>query len=434
MRALLGEADVSARRLWRLLILTAILAFDGSHQRAESISGSESYGVDLIKKEDGERGDEEPQPQQKCAAGYCLPLDYQKLELPLEEGDDGPTVVKIETEILDFLTVNDKEFCITVTMYLSVQWPEPRLRTNMTVDSGDWTPIDLQFLEHLWVPNIFIYDLKSFAALNVIKKLAGVWIIGGKEIYFNQATTITFLCPMRFDLYPLDSHVCKFRVGSTSLDITRMLFEDTKLTYKPERRNTILDYSLEMGPLKKPDQVLDYGELGNFSITGIEITFTRHKLKYLYVYYLPSGLFVVVSWASFLIPPEIVPGRMAMLITLFLVLTNIFNIVTTNSPNTEGMTAIAAWMLVCIFFVFGALSGYAFLLWKKKKSCLKRKRIRKTTDEESNRRNKRKEEFRSKVDDIFLVTFPLLFLLFNLIYWPSCMKTATSQHPDSVED
>ena len=72
-----------------------------------------------------------------------------------------------------------------------------------------------------------------------------------------------------------------------------------------ERRNTILDYSLEMGPLKKPDQVLDYGELGNFSITGIEITFTRHKLKYLYVYYLPSGLFVVVSWTSFIIPPQV---------------------------------------------------------------------------------------------------------------------------------
>ena len=46
---------------------------------------------------------------------------------------------------------------------------------------------------------------------------------------------------------------------------------------------------------------------------------------------------------------------MSMLITLFLVLINIFNIVTTNSPNVEGMTAIGAWMLVCIFFVFGAL-------------------------------------------------------------------------------
>ena len=75
----------------------------------------------------------------------------------------------------------------------------------------------------------------------------------------------------------------------------------------------------------------------------------------MYVYYFIPGLFVVVSWVSFLVPPEVVPGRMAMLITLFLVLINIFNTVTSASPNTEGMNAITAWMLVCIFFVFGAL-------------------------------------------------------------------------------
>jgi len=32
--------------------------------------------------------------------------------------------------------------------------------------------------------------------------------------------------------------------------------------------------------------------------------------------------------------------------------------VTTYSPNVEGMTAIAAWMIVCILFVFAALAGY----------------------------------------------------------------------------
>lgn len=113
---------------------------------------------------------------------------------------------------------------------------------------------------------------------------------------------------------------------------------------------------------------------------------------------------------------------MAMLITLFLVLINIFNLITSQSPNVEGMTAIAAWMIVCIMFVFGALSGYAYLLWKKKKSCLKRKRIRKMTEEEGKMRTKRKEEFRSKVDDMFLIVFPLLFLIFNLIYWPMCLR------------
>ena len=38
-----------------------------------------------------------------------------------------------------------------------------------------------------------------------------------------------------------------------------------------------------------------------------------------------SCMFVVVSWVSFLIKPEVVPGRMALLVTLFLVLINIFN-------------------------------------------------------------------------------------------------------------
>ncbi len=45
---------------------------------------------------------------------------------------------------------------------------------------------------------------------------------------------------------------------------------------------------------------------------------------------------MVVSWISFVVPPEVIPGRMALLITLFLVLVNIFNSVTTNTPKAEG--------------------------------------------------------------------------------------------------
>ena len=50
-----------------------------------------------------------------------------------------------------------------------------------------------------------------------------------------------------------------------------------------------------------------------------------------------AGLFVVVSWISFVVPPDVIPGRMALLVTLFLVLVNIFNTVTTNTPKAEGM-------------------------------------------------------------------------------------------------
>ena len=56
---------------------------------------------------------------------------------------------------------------------------------------------------------------------------------------------------------------------------------------------------------------------------------------------------------------------MALLVTLFLVLVNIFNTVTTNTPKAEGLTAIEAWMLSCILFVFATLTEYACLLFSR---------------------------------------------------------------------
>ena len=101
------------------------------------------------------------------------------------------------------------------------------------------------------------------------------------------------------------------------------------------------------------------------SLAGFEMVLKRHVSHYIITYYLPSGLFVVVSWISFLVPPDVIPGRMALLVTLFLVLVNIFNNVTTNTPKAEGLTAIEAWMLACILFVFATLAEYAGLLFHK---------------------------------------------------------------------
>ena len=68
-------------------------------------------------------------------------------------------------------------------------------------------------------------------------------------------------------------------------------------------------------------------------------------------------MFVIVSWISFLVPPESVPGRMTILVTVFLVLVNIFNSITSNIPRADGLTAIESFIIVCIVFVFGALIG-----------------------------------------------------------------------------
>ena len=45
--------------------------------------------------------------------------------------------------------------------------------------------------------------------LNQDYLVTGVWIINGKDVFYNQYSTVTFLCPMRFERYPLDEHICR---------------------------------------------------------------------------------------------------------------------------------------------------------------------------------------------------------------------------------
>ena len=106
---------------------------------------------------------------------------------------------------------------------------------------------------------------------------------------------------------------------------------------------------------------------GTYAACGFQIQLIRMQMQYLIQVYLPSCMFVVVSWVSFLIKPEVVPGRMALLVTLFLVLINIFNSVRERAPISSRLNAVDLYLVICIFLVFGALMEYAAILLLLKK-------------------------------------------------------------------
>ena len=62
-------------------------------------------------------------------------------------------------------------------------------------------------------------------------------------------------------------------------------------------------------------------------------------------------MFVIVSWISFLVPADIVPGRMTLLVTVFLVLVNIFNTITTNIPKAEGKNYVNVMKVILMYNV-----------------------------------------------------------------------------------
>ena len=69
-----------------------------------------------------------------------------------------------------------------------------------------------------------------------------------------------------------------------------------------------------MTPLRWDEKFYLPQETGNYSVAGFKLNMERKMTHYLITYYLPSGLFVVVSWASFLIPSDDIQVRKYFLI------------------------------------------------------------------------------------------------------------------------
>jgi len=377
-----------------------------------------------------------------CAIGgrqrVCVPVDYQKYDLPDMK---RPTLVTIGVDIKDIPKVSDKDFSITINAYFNVKWRDPRLlvskdyskegepETEEEAQIPSLTAINLHILHNLWLPDVEILNLKSFETHSVLSKLEGIWIDSNMEVMYALATRITFICPMRFNAFPMDIQVCKFQVGSFNYDMSKMTFRN-EFVPKDTSIKSILDYQITFNSLK--DRDTHYMAIGmNYSATGFELVLTRKMSFYVVTYYLPSGLFVIVSWISFLVNPEIIPGRMTLLVTIFLVLINIHNTIQTNSPKAEGLTAIECWVIACIIFVFGALLEYTVILLKLKIRKLKGHQSMNGTSVKIKNCSKivrpRADKF-TQTDLIFLCLFPILFLIFNLFYWTAVFWWRQDMH------
>ena len=104
-----------------------------------------------------------------------------------------------------------------------------------------------------------------------------------------------------------------FQVGSFNYDNTKMVFVDEFIADQTNIRS-VLDYSVQIKEL--PQHQKNYVALtGNYSVAGFVMTLHRKVSHYIITCYLPSGMFVIVSWISFLIPPDVVPGRLVKRIT-----------------------------------------------------------------------------------------------------------------------
>ena len=371
---------------------------------------------------------------------WCIPLDYNKEVEPWRDGyisnTSFPWNYHFQFNILEIAEINDKMQTIVFSMYLLITWLEPRLQINESATgwvetifgppNEVWTSAEV--LKHLWYPDLDVYGLEEFNQMATLKDCASMGITKDQTIEYSLHVDIRFSCQMNFDQYPLDSHQCPFRIGSYS-NTVETINCTSEVTIDKERQRS-LQHFISIEPLPRRYHTYLYHSR-RFATCGFNVLLSRTRTQNFFQVYLTSLLFVIVSWVSFIIHPDVVPGRMGLLVVVFLVLINIFNGAKSAAPVSTNLNAVDLYLIICIVLVFAALVEYAIVLLRKRNQVehnvtdVCRKKVAANqgslTTQDANdctlQAQHSTDHASNKVDKLSLIIFPIIFVLFNIIYW-----------------
>ena len=264
--------------------------------------------------------------------------NYSKDVLPVL---NTPMNISVLVNIKDIVEVNDVHATVTFSMILGITWIEPRLQLVLNSSTwidyyGEkWAQLKPRILDNLWTPDIDIINIKSFKIGNIFQEQSALDLNDEKRFWYEFQVDITLGCPLfHFNKYPLDELVCIYTIGSFMYDVNLNRYTGNVIYNKSNQR--ALQYDVQqVEALTFEDSLLEYKqyyygyggrmdyEVDIYSNFGIKITFGRMLQPHLLCTYLPSLLLVVGSWLGFLIAPSSVPERIALSVTLLLVLMTI---------------------------------------------------------------------------------------------------------------
>jgi len=110
-----------------------------------------------------------------CSNVFCLPKNYDKLAAPFTES--GILDIAFELEISQILAFDDIRFTASILMYLNVIWEDSRIQGPAQEDPEQMIPIDFGFVDSLWLPDVYIYDMKEILLSKFNIPFAGITCI-----------------------------------------------------------------------------------------------------------------------------------------------------------------------------------------------------------------------------------------------------------------
>ena len=280
---------------------------------------------------------------------------------------------------------------------------------------------------YLWYPKVYIgNDVQTQNLVNFAKdagSIANLWYFYPEhKLRYSTIFTAKIACSLHFETYPFDLHTCLMNINNWSGSKYRVMFSKPKIY----TNDGFYTEGKEIGGNEfelKTDGRLDYNfkfeslPSLTFEDSGYEYTQAQVKIDFKRTdksrteifggYHATTAIFSILSLLSFFINPDVVPGRMGMLIMLYLIQINTYN--SLKAPPKRGFSTIEVWFVGIQAPVLLAVLEYGCLLAAKKfwpKRELGLKGI-----------NLTKEELFRYVDLCTFCVSIIYLLTFNVLYW-----------------
>ncbi|KAG7156603.1 Gamma-aminobutyric acid receptor subunit rho-1-like 2 [Homarus americanus] len=322
--------------------------------------------------------------------------DYRKEIFPPVPSGEA-LQVGISVMVRDLL-IKEVEGMMVMEVNLRVKWQDSRLSIPSRLSPGEYVPLDPAILNSIWVPDIYIGEYCLYT---------------GEYIQLLHCMFVEVSCKMGYAWFPRDHQICNFRMESYAYSLKHNVY-----TWMPP--------GLEIS-----DHISNEQFLVRFEMVD---PYTR--------VYLPSGLFVVVSFVSLLVPAEAIPGRMTLCITTILTMSALLGVAMQSTPQVSYVRAIDVWLLSCLTFVSIVLLEFGIVIKmmeteKREKQGLQIPRVTKISIAEmpAGDKNTTAQQLQGPatsvlqtaprarrlsammVEKVSLAVIPSCFLFFNVVYW-----------------
>ena len=232
---------------------------------------------------------------------------------------------------------------VTIHLKLRGTWVDSRVKANFDGHDNNrilLPPIETQSPTLLWTPFKHLFINHMISSKNQYDPICSRFfkLYSSKSWFFGRYPPNTLLVSaelnkrlviscykwIRYSGFPHDTNKCKFIMKS---EYVNAIF-DVKVNANRTRNRfletpTLLGFKLSLKEIPAKLKITS-GKEYHYTQFGVEIKLQRIFENYIYNYYLPCILIVLASSLSFIIPLSAIPGRVGLVVTLFLTLTNMF--------------------------------------------------------------------------------------------------------------